>query len=415
MLHILAVLALGLVGEQALACPALLFNNELTTPLVGRRSDVRLLTRVGSALIEQPIEIDPINHDGHLIFFNDESWRQKLLEPGDLILFRTEGWGPRAQLNRDLTACRGSLIIELHEPRSDGFAYLTTCPNRSNPRRFGNPVTFDPAEHFLKSRAYSYRFNPENYMQFREVGFDGVGAGSKLAAMDSQLYIHANVRNFFTMSFDSTDIESKMESYRLGPIGNLARISFFLKILFFKIKMSLSTDVGFFVDSAHIPMMINIPVDSAKYLNPGSGILYSWVPGPTARVIDTRMPTFNSADIQKGWEFLAKEARTFCSEMCDFRYGIEIGGKRLEMDLRFHRQLVERGFFPMYVDDVEKFAPAMGWRLAYPEGQKRSAMYFETSGLPKGSHPWDFWLRLGGTNNSSPPCPTPVRVKVISN
>jgi hypothetical protein len=396
-------------GNSA-ACPAVLFNSELLPRLQGSRSGVRLFAKEGVSFRELPIEVDPIDADGHLLFPKSDAWRRQEMQESDLLLFRVDGWGPRLEPAKDRLPCRGKTVFELQDATGGGFAYLTNCAPLMSGIRFSHPVTFDPGGHRLQSRSYLYRFNPDNYMQSHSVSFAAAANTWKLAALDSRLYIHADVKKFFTMSFDSREIESKMESYRLGPVGNLARISFFLKILFFRIKMSLSTDVGFFEDSAHIPMMVNIPVDSTEYLNPGSGILYSWVPGPNAKVMAVQMPRFDPVEAKKGWRSLGKAPAQFCSKLeCAFRYAIDVDGKRLAMDLRFEKKLVERAFYPLYVEDVAQHAEAMGWNLDLPKGQKRSAMYFETSGLPEGGHPWDFWLRLGTAKGSPQSCPAPLR------
>ena len=409
------LLAFLSVDGSAWGCPAFLFSSDLGGGLSGRRQELRLFIKTGAGFREQAIEVNPVDHDGHLVFFRDLAWREEIIRPNDLLLFRTDHWGSRIDLRRERLPCQGPSIIEIQEQVSGNYAYLTICKTFLNASEFSAPVHFEPTRHLLKTQSYIYRFNPENYMQFSAVSFLDRAKRATLVALDSRLYIHADVRNFFTMSFDSRDIESKMESYRIGSVGNLARISFFLKILFFRIKMSLSTDVGFFEDSAHIPMMVNIPADAPTYLNPGSGILYSWVPGPDANAIGLKMPSFDPALLVGGWKELSKIGERFCSQfLCNFRYALEVAGKRLEMDLRFERRLVERGFFPMYIEDIEKHIKSMGWQIDFPRGQMRSGMYFETSGLPKGGHPWDFWLRLGGSSGAVHACPIPLRTQIVS-
>src|SRR5690606_36012866 len=137
------------------------------------------------------------------------------------------------------------------------------------------------------------------------------------------------------MRFDSDDIVSQLEATRLGPVGDLANLSFFLKILFFKIRMSLTTSVGFYEDSGHIPMMVNIPVDARKYLNPGSGILYSWeVPEAAATGKSTiSMPSLSPKEVGKGHAHISKAGLAYCAKKtCLYKYSVDVDGRTLSMD-----------------------------------------------------------------------------------
>jgi hypothetical protein len=60
------------------------------------------------------------------------------------------------------------------------------------------------------------------------------------------------------------------------------------------------------------------------------------------------------------------------------------------MKINIHKSLVEKGMFPWFVRDVSKEREKMGWSIAESKG--RVGLYFEVSRLPKGSHPWDFWI-----------------------
>ena len=305
-------------------------------------------------------------------------------------------------------------MFELRDQRHERYGYLTSCGFQAAPQSPTPVVSFDRTGNRLESPTYRYLFNPDNYMQFDSISFHGPGGAWEQIAADSRLLIRADVRNFFTMNFDSRQIESNLEATRLGPVGNLARVSFFLRILFFKIRMSLATDVAFFRDSGHIPMQVNIPVNAYEYLHPASGILYSWILSPTAQrgAQHIDMPKLDVDEINKGFKSLANAGRRWCvQELCRYKFGVDIGEKRLSMELNVERRLIDRGFFPQFVDDVERYKDAMGWDIDIPKGQHRVGMYFEVSGLPEGGHPWDFWLRLGGPNDDGPAtCPAPVIV-----
>lgn len=407
------------VAQAAGACPAMLFQVETVPRLKGARRGARVFAKEpsGAALRPIPFQVDPVDADGHLVFFPDNKYLDRPLDDSDVFTFRTQDFGPKVDFKREKLPCRGAYVFELQDPASQRYAYLTNCGAGAAALAFAPIVEFQPAKDFLESPVYRYRFNPENYMQFESISFRSAAQGTwETIAERSALMIRADVKNFFTMHFDAKEIESHLESHRVGPIGNLARLSFFLRILFFKIKMSLSTDVGFYEDSSHIPMMVNIPVDAFQYLNPASGILYTWILSPSAQTAPRRlqMPTLDPAFVKKGWKELAKEGLKYCvKDSCAYKYTVEISGKTLSMDLGLDRKLVERGFFPIYVEDARREKEAMGWDFELAKDEVRTGMYFEVSGLPSGGHPWDFWLRLGGASKASATCPAPLRFQEV--
>lgn len=395
---------------------------ETTPQLKGPRSGVRMFVKDPPGLPKgwhaMPFQVDPVDADGHLIFFKDEAFKKQEVDKSDYMTFRVEHFGVKADLSKEKLPCRGPVVFELWDDRTQRYAYVTSCgataPEVSHPPA----VSFTKAEHRLESQVYRYRFNPQNYMQFDEISFKNATGAWDLVAKDSRMVIRSDVKNFFTMSFDTDDIVSRLEESRLGPVGDLARLSFFLKILFFKIKMSLSTDVGFYADSGHIPMMVSLPVNSYEYLHPRSGILYSWELTPFAKTgaKEVHMPLLDVELVKKGFKDLAKAGLKFCNGWdCNYKYNVDLGERRLAMDLAIRKSLVEKGFFPIFVEDVEAYREAMGWEVAKQPAGTRMGMYFEVSGLPKGGHPWDFWLRLGGAKDTARTCPAPVRIaKVVS-
>lgn len=415
----LSIAVLVLFSAPLSACPGAIFALETNPRVTGPRSGMRLFAR-DTGPDGKPVwrtlslQVDPVDDDGHLVFFDNEQFKGKDSHPNDLMTFRVEQFGERMRFGEDKLPCRGSLTYELADRSVRKFAYLTNCGFQGTPASFPQLVAFDTKADKLESSTYQYRFNPDNYMQFNAISFKNKQGGWDEVASDSQLLIRADVKNFFTMQFDSDEIESQLEANRLGPVGNLARLSFFLRILAFKIKMSLSTDVGFYTDSGHIPMMVNIPVNAFDYLRPASGILYSWIQSPKAqaskREID--MPVLDIPGVRRGFKEHGKDGVKHCGKTdCRFRYTVDLDGRPLSMDLRVGRALVEKGFYPVFVPDVMAAKELMGWDIKAPKaGQKRVGMYFEVSGLPEGGHPWDFWLRLGGEGEHTAGCPTFVRV-----
>jgi hypothetical protein len=385
------------------ACPSGIFIDELHPRPTAVRSSLRLFVWHKSAAEEIPIQIDPVDDDGHIIFFEDELWREQALKKTDLVSLRSEAFGRKMDYKKDRLPCHGAATFQLQDPETGKFGYLTSC-NEFAANPFGVfPILFDEAVPKIQSFKYLYRFNRANFMQFEEIAFAKAGDGPlgtewEKVASNSELLIRADVKNFFNMNFDSDEIESELENKRLGPVGHMARLTFYLRVLIFKIRMSLSTDVGFYEDSGHIPMMVTLPVNAYDYLHPASGILYSWEPSAlTSQSLKTiNMPRLDPVEVKKGYVNLAKNGKKYCKgSVCGYSYTVNLTDRRLSMDFRIPRSIVEKGFFPHYVENVEKFREQMGWKLDKKKAQSRIGIYFEVTGLPEGGHPWDFWLRLG--------------------
>lgn len=427
----LVLLFMAVWTTAAHSCPSTLFLNEFKQLQSGPRGGLRLFTWRSQppGWRALPMQVDPVDDDGHLLFFQDMSFLREQARPTDFLSFRREEFaGPSASgrlASLPPLPCRGPAVFELTDPGTGRAAFLTNCGAAVEPLpEQKGAVVFDPVAHMIASRHYQYRFNPNNYMQFAAINFrtDAAGGAWIPVAMDSRMTIRADVKNFFTMNFDARHIESTMESSRMGLVGNLARLSFFLKVLFFHIRMSLATDVGFYEDAGHIPMMVNIPVDAAAYLRPASGILYSWRLSPLAATGQQRLrvPRLDVPLVRRGWRDLAELGRAYCvKDVCRYAFAVTIGGgaqeqQRLEMNFAIRPELVARGFFPMLVANVGGASQDMGWDFEDAEETQRIGLYFEVSGLPAGGHPWDFWLRLGGRHGGAESCPAPVNARPLA-
>jgi len=416
-------------STRVLACPATIFNVELDPQLTGDRDSLRVFVKdAGSPGVwrSQVVQLDPVSEDGRFLFFKDESWQENPIEKFDRMTIATESFGaPRGK--GEQLPCRGAVVYQLEDKQAPGrYAYLTSCPDKSLAparRSKADAVAYLRDASVLETKQYRYEFNLRNNMLFKSIHLNMPGGATKLIAADSDLLIKSDVKKFFTLRFDSGDIESYLEKTRPGPIGTLARVSFFLRVLFFKIRMSLTTDVTFYANSGHIPMMVHLPIEAPRHLNPGSGILYSWrlAPDVTFESSQARMPTLVPADVAKGVEHIARTGVVHCrASWCRYRFVATMnhGGpsRELAMEFELSKDLVSKGFFPQFVPDVASFNKDMGWGIdEWKLKTPRLGLYFEVSGLPAGGSPWDFWLRLG-TDRSSVDglCPRGVNIRNMS-
>ncbi len=416
-------LVLGaLFCSQVLACPGAIFIGQLPHDVNAKREALRLFAAkpagMGQKWLEIPFQIDSVDDRGRLVFDNENSNIRSSIKGQDLVTFKVEDFGAKATNPNQSGPCKANQIFEIQRDRSQTFAYLAFCDDLGHGTNQESKITvaYDETQAQLQSERYVYKFNTANYMLFDTIKFRRKDGIWEEIASDSRMLIRADAKHFFTMHFDSRHIESKLEEKRIGPVASLARVSFFLRVLFLKIKMSLATDVGFFLDSGHIPMLLNLPVDANKYLHYGSGILYSWKSSTTAKLgkAEVLMPRLDPHLIKLGTKNLAEVGLRFCrGETCMYRYTIDLMGQILAMDIGIERSLVEKGFFPFFVEDVSSVRDTMGWSGEGVDAPGRNGMYFEVSGLEKGEHPWDFWLRLGAPAKSDSTCPEPLSIRKI--
>lgn len=416
----LLFLTISLASSARGSCPSTLFTGELESPPQGHRDSLYLFAKKrerGRDTWQQiPFQIDPVDPDGRLVFPGDKLF-QESLSLSELMTFRTDTFGQRLHFLRESLPCSGDVLYELQEPKEGRFAYLTQCQTPFTKSPIPLAAAFEPSQHLIAGLGYKYYFNPANYLQFDNVEFLNREQAWESIARDSRMLIRSDVKRFFTMHFDSRQIESTLEKTRLGPVADLARLSFFLRILFFRLDISLSTDVAFFHDAGHIPMMINIPVQSEEWLHPRSGVLYTWILSDKARKSPQRisMPLLDVDQVKKGWKELAPIGLAHCQgQECPFKFGVNLGGRHLIMEFTLKRELVARGFFPLFVKDVETFKQPMDWNIDSVPGTQRMGMYFEVSGLPKGGHPWNFWLKMGGQEAGEEICPAPYSLRRLA-
>jgi hypothetical protein len=129
---------------------------------------------------------------------------------------------------------------------------------------------------------------------------------------------------------------------------------------------------------------------------------------------DILMPRLDPQLVKKSTKHLAEVGLRYCQgSECLYRYTVDLKGQLLAMDIGIERRLVEKGFFPFYVEEVQAARDAMDWSGEGVGTSGRSGMYFEVSGLEKGEHPWDFWLRLGAPVSQETACPEPISVRKI--
>lgn len=361
---------------------------------------------------EIAVDIQPMDGDGAFRFFPTEDWRHQPVTAFDRLIIDPTSFGPRVPfLPSDKASaakirplpkfpgCTPTAGIEMLDTTSQQSAYIAFCQQpKAGPAV--TQVTYNAGSFALQGPRYLYSFQETNHMLFRGIFLE---PGAALAAQDARMTIHNDIRNFFNLNLGGNDLESYLEVYRNSPLGLVGRVKFYLKILFFKIKLSLSTDASFFSDSAHIPQILTIPERAEGRLNPGSGILYGWTLPVSSRIdlTETRMPTARPLLAKEGLEKVTEMALPYCSRtVCAFRVQVATKNQPIGMHFEIPRRLIDKGFFPQLIVDMKAFHRDATWMDG--EDESNAGLYFETSGLASGSFGYDFWLRLGSQQGGCP-------------
>jgi hypothetical protein len=406
------------LAPAARACPAFLAADGLPSLHRSARANLRLFTlstRAGQpAWTRQPLQIDPLDEAGVLRApAPGEDLGKAPLAAADRLSFRNETLGERVAAGAG-APCRTPFVVELRDAlHAERFGYLAACDDAGAP--LPSPVHHDKQRLAIGSPLFEYVYQPNNQLIFSSLAVSPKAGGARLdAGSGADILLHIDPKGFFTMEFTNDDVQSFVEATNAGELGLVGRIQFYLKLLFLKIDLKMATVASWFSDSANIPMVMDVPADAPKNLHAGSGMLFNWLPRQTRFAADGRstVPRADGALALQGAAAVAKLGLGACrGDTCRYRQTGAIGDRAFTIDMTVGRELVERGFFPSWVDDVAAFKKAIGWSdEAEPEDKGRIALYFETSGLAKGQYTMDYWIRMGEPESDADTCPRRVDV-----
>ncbi len=389
---------------RANACPGFLLGQHLPfrEGSLVTRDHLALFIRENQTWRPVPLQVDPLDREGSLQFPRDPNWMRDGLTLYDRLSFDIARFGER--LNPETKAlklpCASEELIEL--TYQGKFAYLMTCAADASTLAL-RPVTHLEAQRSVVSNDYSYTYTPSNHLVFESIQVKGHdGKGMIPVAKDSDLLIVGDVKKFFTLYFDSSDIEAEIVHKRQGPMGLMGGMEFYLNILAFKINMELLPEVNFFEDSLFMPMSMTLPVNAAKYLRRGSGIYYSWAPEPgvewqwdKSQLDDLDLELLNP----NGKGPLSKPSPKHCNDhYCHYTIVGKARDRPFVMNFKIARKAADLGFFPLLVRDVPAVEKKIDHKLGHFPGLGRIAVYFETARLPEGTHTWDFWIYFPDKN-----------------
>lgn len=369
-----------------------------------------------------PLHLDPLDRDGKLDFSRGmEPWGDPL-NPHDRVVLLSEDFVEQPEkIPQEQWPCEADAAYEARlakEPNRKALLFLCRTMRHSF-KANTSPVELNEKSQTFKTDTYQYSYRSTNQLLFEKISLKNSAGNLTEISSDADQLIHADVKNFFSMRFRANDVEAKILDYRSSALGLASRLSFYLKILFFRIDLSLLPEAYYFRDSVYIPMVMHLPVNATEYLNFRSGVFFTWrtANGVSWDLSQSRIPIIRDYLSAKSLADLKSRADLFCSgETCRFSAAAVLPSKeRVELIFSLRRELVNRGFLPFFIDDSLALEKTWGKVSEYPG--RRQGFFFETSGLGKGSHQWDFWIRFdtpkqGGQKTlANDSCPSEVIVR----
>ena len=401
----LSLLIILCLLDGAIACPSLLPSRQIPWqhPQLIKRHQIHLFSYRDKVWKSLPLQLDPMDDEGDLIFPVPGDWMQDKIAPFDRISFTPSSFGERFEEGQNLPC----VTREFFELKLDNkFAYLAVCPAGSAFADELSPVAHDEAERWIRTDFYRYRYSQRNHLVFDTIDLADPSMKSfTTAASRSDLVIIGDVKNFLTLVFDTEDMEARIAHRRQGTMGLVGGLQFFLKVMLFKIEMSLMPEVNFFDDSLYMPMTMYLPVDAAKYLRRGSGVYYTWDRAPgvqwEAEKSHIEMLDPEAVNPKKALPLSKPDLRFCTAVLCSYDLQGWIGGRAFSLNFEISRTAAELGFFPRLIRDVSAVEKVLGRPVSRFPASERTGVFFETALLPKGKHKWNFWIQAHSERSST--------------
>ena len=206
---------------------------------------------------------------------------KRLAEGQDELALSVEQW---ALCN---TNCRVVLRTRIREQCQTRLPFVYLLNSEGRTAVFSN--CFEPQVHLREvrfrldtrevwSKRQRYTYKDQNHMMVKSYEVRAEESPHKSWVRwisNSEMLLNAKHKYFFPLSFNESDIQSEVLAYDQGPLGTLAKLSFFLEVLFFRIRLNLNSSVGYFSDEIRIPLILTVPL-SGKNFKEDSGFFYGF-------------------------------------------------------------------------------------------------------------------------------------------
>jgi hypothetical protein len=206
----------------------------------------------------------------------------------------------------------------------------------------------------------------------------GQGGGSLPAVpllVGSEMHLHGKPRYFLPLHFTAKDVGSELIAYMQKPLGTSGQLSFFLDVLFFKIKLNLKSAVTLYKDAVHVPVVMTLPLSGAS-LREGSGMFYGFHAASREVVdaIQTTLPRLGAPG--------APEVRTAGRPT----FFLSRGDACVAVAIHDSQELRELGFQPhiAYPSDLKA--------LGFPKVAADFGVFYDVRKLKKGRYRFDVWF-----------------------
>jgi hypothetical protein len=193
----------------------------------------------------------------------------------------------------------------------DGAVYLAVY--HQNPPAPVNQkyVVFNLGSGEVRTSRYRYLFDRQNYLVVNGVDMvkgptasanQGLGTDTVPLIDSSTFYARADLKYFLTVQVNHRSVNSRLESFKTGPIRTIVRVTFFYTFLKLNFEVGMYTEVSFFSNSVILPAIIYNPLDGIKSLNRGSGFYYGFAlrENPRTYQFSTNMRPYTEASDSGG-------------------------------------------------------------------------------------------------------------------
>lgn len=408
----------GFISTAVFSCPATILARDLVKIKPKQQlNKLKLFALHKNRWAVIPHQILPLTKNRKFKFSPEKkSDYEKNTALNKLVIFETDQFG-RKLTNKLSKPCETNIIYEVAASTSK-YAYFAFCNDTTASRIVTQSIIHNKKKREVKARQYLYRYNQDNHLMFETISLNNTeNLSQTIIARNSYQLIRCDIKNFFTLNLEASDVEAKIEKEVAGPVGLLGRLSFFLKFLFFKIDLELAPIVLFYDNSVFMPMVMHIPVNAQNYLNSNSGLYYTWSSNDniTWDFKRSQIPNFNIDKIRKGYKKLAKEGLKYClRQSCSYNIWGKAAQKHFTLNFNIPIHLVKQGFFPVLISNEESTEEDTDYKISSYDARGRMGVYFEASGLPKGGHNWEFWIRFAKDKKKlTKKCPHPIMINEI--
>lgn len=320
--------------------------------------------------------------------------REVALEPQDLIVVDSNDFSPCdsgcedavARAARDMCG-RG---VELYRaslgpgsapgPLPRRNLYLASCTIAgatiaNDAWRHGRDpdVRLSLARRTLSSDSLSYTYSEKNHMLLERFSLKRNDGKETPLLVGSELHLYGKPRFFFPLHFTGDDVRSELLAYLQDPLGTSGRLSFFLDVLFFRVKLDLRSAVTIYRDAVHVPVVMTLPV-SGTSLREGSGMYYG----------------FNAADGEV-LEGMRTTMRRLCrgpvvGEQPVPTFFVEKDGSCVAVGVREPPEFGAMGFHPQIAFPSDLQA------IGFPKVGTDFGVFYDITKLRKGRYSFDVWF-----------------------